>query len=102
LDEAETILNRAHQIRPADLEVMFQLARVARARQHFEEATGLLERVIAAKPDHARAHVLLAQTYFHLQRTADGNREREIVRRLSAEEQAKHDTEPGIDASKRR
>lgn len=99
LDEAETILNRAHQMRPADLEVTFQLARVARARQHFEEAVGLLERVIAAKPDHTRAHVLLAQTYFHLKRMADGNREREIVRRLSAEEQAKHDKETGIEAN---
>ena len=98
VDEAETLLNRAHQIQPDDLEVMFQLARVARARQHFEEAAILLEQVIAAKPDHTRAHVLLAQTYFHLKRTADGNREREIVRRLSAEEQARHTKETGIDA----
>ena len=90
LDEAETMLNRAHQIRPADLEVTFQLARVARARERFDEATRLLEQVVAAKPDHTRAHVLLAQTYFHLKRNADGNREREIVRRLSAEEQARH------------
>jgi tetratricopeptide (TPR) repeat protein len=94
VDEAEAALNKAHQIRPADLEVSFQLARVARARGHFEEAAGLLEKVIAAKPDHTRAHVLLAQTYFHLKRIADGNRERETVRRLTAAEQAKHLAQP--------
>jgi len=87
LDEAETMLNRAHQMRPGDVEVMFQLARVARAREKFREAMDLLERVIAVKPDHTRAHVLLAQTYFRLKRMEDGKREREIVRRLSAEEQ---------------
>ena len=93
VDDAEKLLNRAHQIRPGDLEIMFQLARIARAREHFPEAIDLLERVIAAKPDHTRAHVLLAQTYFHLKRTADGNREREIVRRLNEQEQAKHNKE---------
>jgi tetratricopeptide (TPR) repeat protein len=95
VDDAERMLNKAHQVRPRDLEVIFQLARVARARQHFEEAAKLLEQVVAAKPDHTRAHVLLAQTYFHLKRTADGNREREIVQRLNKEEQAKHSQETG-------
>jgi tetratricopeptide (TPR) repeat protein len=93
VDEADKLLNRAHQIRPDDLEIMFQLARIARAREHFQEALELLERVVAAKPDQTRAHVLLAQTYFRLKRTADGNREREIVRRLNEEEQAKHNKE---------
>jgi len=93
VDEAEKLLNRAHQIRPDDLEVAFQLARIARARDHFQEAVELLERVIAAKPGHTRAHVLLAQTYFRLKRSADGNRESEIVRRLNEEEQAKHNKE---------
>jgi tetratricopeptide (TPR) repeat protein len=32
VDQAEATLSKAHRIRPADLEVMFQLARVARAR----------------------------------------------------------------------
>jgi tetratricopeptide (TPR) repeat protein len=89
VDDAEKLLNRAHQLRPADPEVVFQLARIARARERFPEAIGLLERVVAAKPDHTRAHVLLAQTYFRLKRTADGNREREIVKRLNEEEQSK-------------
>jgi cytochrome c-type biogenesis protein CcmH/NrfG len=93
VDEAEKLLNRAHQIRPNDLEIMFQLARIARARDHFQEALELLQKVVAARPDHTRAHVLLAQTYFRLKRTADGNREREVVRRLNEEDQAKQNKE---------
>jgi tetratricopeptide (TPR) repeat protein len=95
LDEAEAALNQSHQIRPADPEVVFQLARLARARKHFDEAAVLLERVIAAEPNHTRAHVLLAQTYFHLKRTADGNRERDIVKRLNEAEQAERPKENG-------
>lgn len=102
VDDAGKLLNRAHQIRPDDLEVVFQLARIARARERFQEAVELLERVIAAKPEHTRAHVLLAQTYFHLKRTADGNREREIVRRLNDEEQTKRNKEIEHAAPERR
>jgi tetratricopeptide (TPR) repeat protein len=96
VDDAAKALAKAREIRPADLEVMFQLARIARAREQFEEAAGLLQRVVAAKPDHVRAHVLLAQTYFKLKKTAEGNREREIVRRLNAEEEARRQKETGL------
>ena len=102
LDDADKALTKAREIRPADLEVMFQLARVARAREQFQEAAGLLQRVVAAKPDHVRAHVLLAQTYFRLKKTAEGNREREIVRRLNAEEEARRQKETGSSTPARR
>jgi superkiller protein 3 len=95
LDDADKALTKAREIRPADLEVMFQLARIARAREQFQEAAFLLQRVVTAKPDHVRAHVLLAQTYFRLKKTAEGNREREIVRRLNAEEEARRQKETG-------
>lgn len=98
LEDADKALTKAREIRPADLEVMFQLARIARAREQFQEAAVLLQRVVAAKPDHTRAHVLLAQTYFRLKKTAEGNREREIVRRLNAEEEARRQKETGSNA----
>ena len=101
LDDAEKALTKAREIRPADLEVMFQLARIARAREQFQEAASLLQRVVAAKPDHVRAHVLLAQTYFRLKKTAEGNRERDIVRRLNAEEEARRQKETGSSAPSR-
>jgi tetratricopeptide (TPR) repeat protein len=93
MEQADKLLRRAHHIRPNDVEVMFQLARIARSQENFTEAATLLERVIADKPDHARAHVLLAQTYFRLKRTADGKRERDIAQRLNDEEQAKRNAE---------
>jgi tetratricopeptide (TPR) repeat protein len=98
-DEAETALNKALRIKPANPEIMFQLARLARARHDFDQALSLLERVVAAEPDYTRAHVLLAQTYFQLKRTADGNRERAIVKRLNDAEQAKTLIEAGIKSS---
>ena len=96
VDDAAKALAKAREIRPADLEVRFQLARIARAREQFEDAAGLLQQVVAAKPDHVRAHVLLAQTYFKLKKTAEGNRERDIVRRLNAEEEARRQKETGL------
>ena len=93
MEQADKLLRRAHQIKPNDVEVMFQLARIARSKENFTEAATLLERVIRDKPDHARAHVLLAQTYFRLKRTADGKRERDIAQRLNDEEQAKRNVE---------
>jgi len=81
--DAEKFLNRALQIRPGDLDVMLHLARIARAKENYDEAAKLLEQVVAAKPDHKQAHVLLALTYFRLKRMDDGNREQEIVRRLN-------------------
>ncbi len=86
LDEAGRILAKAHALKPADPDVLFQLGRLARQQEQFQKAADLLERVVAAKPRDLQAHVLLAQTYFRLKRKADGAREREIVRRLSAEE----------------
>ena len=86
--DAEKVLTKAREMRSTDIEVLFQLARIARAKGQFQESAVLLERVIAAKPRHLRAHVLLAQTYFRLRRNAEGNREREIVNRLNAEDSA--------------
>jgi len=96
VDDAAKALMKAREIRPADLEVMFQLARIARAREQYQEAAGLLQSVVTAKPDHVRAHVLLAQTYFKLKKTVEGNREREIVRRLNAQEESRRQKETGL------
>lgn len=86
-DQAATYLNRAHQIKPNDTDLLFQLARLARLKGDQQKAAELLERVIADKPDYAPAHVLLAQTYIRLKRLEDAARERAIVNRLNAQEQ---------------
>jgi cytochrome c-type biogenesis protein CcmH/NrfG len=101
LDDAEKMLNRAHILRPDDPDILFQLGRLARRQGQFEKAAGLLERVIAAKPRDVQAHVLLATTYFRLKRSAEGTKEREIVRQLNAEEQGKRSQEAGIEPQTR-
>jgi hypothetical protein len=52
----------------------------------------LLEAVREEHPDFTEARVLLASVYYRLNRKTDGDRERAIVQKLSAEQQAK---EPG-------
>lgn len=97
LDDADKMLDRASALKPDDPDILFQLGRLARRREEFEKAASLLERVIAAKPRDVQAHVLLATTYFRLKRTAEGTREREIVRQLNAEAQIRRLQEAGIE-----
>jgi tetratricopeptide (TPR) repeat protein len=92
-DEALTYLNRAEAIRPGDLGVQHALATVYLGMGQPERALGLLEHVVAEAPDFLDAHVLLATTYYRLKRKEDGDRQREIVARLTAEQQAK---QPGV------
>ena len=95
VDDAAKMLNRAHAIRPDDTEVEFQMARLARVKGQFQEAAKLLERVVAAAPNHVRAHVLLAETYFRLKRTTEGRKEQQIVRRLNADEETRRGKDAG-------
>jgi tetratricopeptide (TPR) repeat protein len=85
-EDAAKCLNRAREMRPDDPDLLFQLARLARAEERYQDAAGVLEKVIAAKPNFRPAHVLLAQTYRKLKRVSDSAREQEIVNRLNQEE----------------
>jgi tetratricopeptide (TPR) repeat protein len=87
LDAAETRLRKALELRPGDPTMLYQLAQLVQARGQTDEAVALLERVVAATPDFQPAHVLLARLYFKLKRGADAEREREIIRRLTEEQQ---------------
>jgi Tfp pilus assembly protein PilF len=61
-----------------------------------DKARELLEQVVKESPDFVDAHVQLATAYYRLKRKADGDREREVVARLTAENQAK---QPGAKAA---
>lgn len=87
-DEALTYLGRAAAIRPDSLAVQHVTASVYLGRGQPEHALELLERVVKEAPDYLDAHVLLATTYYRLKRKEDGDRQREIVARLTAERQA--------------
>jgi tetratricopeptide (TPR) repeat protein len=92
LDEALERLSRAAQLRPRDSYARFHLASAQAALGKPGEALPLLEAVTKEFPDFTEARVLLASIYYRLNRKADGDRERAIVQKLNAEEQAK---EPG-------
>ena len=88
-DQALTYLNRAAAIRPGNLAVQHALASVYLGLGEPERSLELLEEVVAEVPDFLDAHVLLATTYYRLKRKEDGDRQREIVARLTAERQAR-------------
>jgi tetratricopeptide (TPR) repeat protein len=92
LDEAFGHLSSAARLRPRDSYARFQLASLHAARGKPGEALPLLEAVTKDFPDFTEARVLLASVYYRLNRKADGDRERAIVQKLNAEQQAK---EPG-------
>ncbi len=88
-DEALVYLTRAAALRPADMAVRHATASVYLAQGAPDKALPLLERVVAEAPEYIDAHVLLATTYYRLKRKDDGDRERAIAARLTAEKQAK-------------
>lgn len=91
-DEAEGYLKRALLVRPGDPGVEYQLAVLHQAEGKNEVAIGELESLVKQAPNFTEAHVSLAAVYYRVKRKADGDRERAIAKKLTAEAQAK---EPG-------
>jgi Tfp pilus assembly protein PilF len=75
--------------------VRYQLAVTALDQGKADDARRELESLVKESPQFTEAHVSLSIAYYRLKRPADGNREREIVQKLTAEAQAK---EPGAKA----
>lgn len=88
LDEAQKHLEMALRVRPGSLPVRYQLGALHLAAGRLAEARKTLESVVAESPQFLEAHVSLATVYYRLGLRADGDREREIVRRITAERQA--------------
>jgi tetratricopeptide (TPR) repeat protein len=88
-DESFQYLSRAVHLRPRDQYARFHLAAVYSALAKLNEALPLLEGVVKEFPDFSEAHVLLASVYYRLNRKEDGDREKAIVQKVNAEEQAK-------------
>ncbi|HEX4809619.1 MAG TPA: tetratricopeptide repeat protein [Bryobacteraceae bacterium] len=93
LDEALPYLNRALNVRPGDMGVRYQIATIALSQGKVDEARTELESIVKEAPQFTEAHVSLATAYYRLKRPSDGNRERQIVQKLTAEAQAK---QPGV------
>ena len=88
-DLAMTYLKRAQAVRPDDLALRHAMAATLLSLGDAEKARELLEAVVHEAPSFVDGHVLLATTYYRLKRKEDGDRERALIEKLTAENQAK-------------
>jgi Tfp pilus assembly protein PilF len=76
-------------LHPGDPAVEYQIATVELATDKVEEARQRLEKLVRESPRFLEAHVSLATVYYRLKRRVDGDRERTIVRQLTADEETR-------------
>jgi tetratricopeptide (TPR) repeat protein len=89
LDDAMAFFGRALRVRPGDVAVRYQIATVLLAQSKTEESLKDLLSIVQEAPQFTEAHVTLATIYYRLKRKEDGDRERALVRKLTAEAQAR-------------
>jgi tetratricopeptide (TPR) repeat protein len=87
-DEARSSFERALRVRPGDVGVRYQLATLDLMTGKLDQACAKLEGLTKETPDFVEAHVSLATVYYRLKRKAEGDRERELVLKLNAANQA--------------
>ena len=91
-DAARKHIDRAMTLRPGDPGARYQLATILLASndpKETAEAARLLEKLVSESPTFVEAHVSLATAYYRMKRKEDGDRQRAIVAKLSAEAQAR-------------
>jgi len=94
-DRAHQLLDRALLVRPKDPGAIYQVGATYLAAGDMNRACSVLESVLKQYPDFLEAHVSLAQVYYRLRRKEEGDREREIVQKLKAEQDAQQSKTKG-------
>jgi len=89
VDEAKIYLDHAVELKPSDLMARYESATLKSSSGEYGAAARELESVVKDDPDWLEPHVELASVYYKLHRPDDGAKERQIVERLTAEQQAK-------------
>lgn len=89
VDEAKGYLERAVKLKPADVMARYESAMLKSTAGEYAAAAKELEEVIKDSPDWLEPHVELTSLYYKLHRPEDGAKERAIVDKLTAEQQAK-------------
>jgi tetratricopeptide (TPR) repeat protein len=84
LDAARPHLERALQLRPADVMARYEMARLERAEGKIDDAIRDFEKVIHDDPAWAQPRLELSTLYYRVNRQADGDRERAAYEKLSA------------------
>ena len=87
-DEAKVYLDRALQLKPADFMARYESAMLKSTTGDYEGAAKQLEGLVKDDPNWLEPHVELANMYYRLHRPEDGAKQRQIVERITAEQQA--------------
>ena len=88
IDEAKGYLDRALRLKPSDSMARYEAAMLKSTSGDYETAARELESLVKDDPDWLEPHVELATLYYRLHRPEDGAKERQIVERLTAKQQA--------------
>jgi Flp pilus assembly protein TadD len=89
LDEARGYLEHAVKLKPADVMARYESAMLKSTSGEYQAAATELEGVVKDSPDWLEPHVELTSLYYKLHRPEDGAKQRAIVERITAEQQAK-------------
>lgn len=94
-ERAHKLLDRALLVRPDDAAALYQVGATYLAAGDLNRACNALESVVKEYPHFLEAHVSLAQVYYRLRRKEEGDRERGIVQKLKAEQDAQQSKTKG-------
>jgi tetratricopeptide (TPR) repeat protein len=84
---ARPLLTLALEIRPEDSQARFQLAKLDGMTGKYAEAAKAMEELEKIDPNWLDPHVELATIYYKLHRPEDGQRERDMVQKIEADQQ---------------
>jgi Tfp pilus assembly protein PilF len=86
-ESARPLLDLALTLRPGHPLTRLQLAKLDNMTGKFAEAAATLEDLERTDPNWLDPHVELATIYYKLHRPEDGQRERDIVQKITASQQ---------------
>jgi tetratricopeptide (TPR) repeat protein len=98
-DEALRLLENARRLRPHSVPARYQIAITRLAAGDLEQARTLLEQIVVEANEFTAAHVSLATVYYRLGRKQDGDRQRAIVRELTAQGRSSEPDAGGLSKS---
>jgi tetratricopeptide (TPR) repeat protein len=87
MDDARPFLEHALSLNPKSSMARYEVAMLKSTDGQIDEAAQELEKLVKDDPQWLEPHVELATLYYKLHRPADGARERQIVDRITAEQQ---------------
>jgi tetratricopeptide (TPR) repeat protein len=85
---ARKLLDRALRVRPGEPAALYQVASIDLSTGKLNEARMELEHIVRGSPQFLEAHISLATVYYRLKRREDGDREKVLVQKLTAEREA--------------